>query len=438
MPEETVGFEELLQRVDDGDTSAVLLNVLSRGAFEAGRIPGSVNLPVAEIGERAAEVLPAPEQETIVYCTSSSCTLARQAVHLLRNLGYTNVREYHGGMEEWAERGGRIERAELHVTPVEAPPVSRWRVLLYRCSPATVFGWASDQPLPVLFGIWFAVAVVFAILYWSAGDAMMLASGDEPLERDAQSMFTALAFSIATAMAASYGEVVATGLMRVAVLLETVAGLFLFSALVSKILGAQQEQVLAEIHRVTFENRVGRVRTNLQLVLTDLGDISNRCSDPSTPPRRLRGRIESVAMIFAGELKAARDLLHGRPADADDIVMEALFACFASGLEELGDLLTCLATAPARSGSLRRSLRTIAHLGEDLCNAPSTRQSPALTLTIDRVQRLCRALSDELRTGDTAPRFALTASDGKVRRLADHFARNPVVLIWFPKAFTGG
>ena len=438
MPEDTVGFDELRQRVEDGDTSAVLLNVLSRGAFEAGRIPSSVNLPVSEIGERAGEVLPAPEQETIAYCASSTCTLAQQAVHLLRNLGYTNVREYHGGMEEWAERGGRIERAEVEVHVVTGPRVPRWRVLLSRCSPASVFAWASAQPLPILFGIWFGVAVVFAAIYWGAGEAMMLASGDKPIQRDSQSMLTALAFSIATAMAASYGEVVATGLMRVAVLVETVAGLFLFSALVTKILGAQQEQVLSEIHRVTFENRVGRVRTNLQLVLTDLADLSNRCSDPATTPRRLRGRIESVAMIFASELKAARDLLRGRPADADDVSMEALFACFASGLEELGDLLTCLVSAHQRSGSLRRSLRTIAHLGEELCNAPSTRESPALALTVDRVQRLCRALSDELRPGDTAPRFALPATDGKVHRLADHFARDAVVLVWFPKAFTGG
>ena len=394
MPDELVRFEELRQRVEDGDTSAVLLNVLGRGAFEAGRIPSSLNLPVSEIAERAADVLPAPDQETIVYCASASCTLAKQAALLLRDVGYTNVREYPGGMDEWVERGGRIERDASTFTPVTAAPVPRWRVILSRCSPAAAFAWASDQPLPILFGIWLGTSILFALLYWIAGEsAMSLVSGGQPLSRDPQSLLTVFAFSIATAMSASYGDVAAIGVMRLAVLLETVTGLFLFSALVSKILGAQQEQVLGEIHRVTFENRLGRVRTNLHLVLGDLSEISNRCSDPATLPRRLRGRIESVAMIFAGELRAARDLLHGRPADADDIALEALFACFAAGLEELGDLLTCMVTAQERSGSLRRSLRTIAQLGADLATAPETRPSHgAHAHARPRVATLPRAL----------------------------------------------
>jgi len=435
---ESIDFEELRERVEDGDTSCVLVNVLTRAAFEAGRIPGSVNLPVQEMAERAADVLPAPEQETVVYCASSSCTLANQASVLLRNLGYTRVREYRGGMADWIERGGRSERAEMTMVAGLAEETPWMERMLTRFSPARAFRWATDQSLPVLFGIWFGTAVAFTILYWAAGrGAIGLTSGGQPLPQNFASFVTAFAFSIATAMSSGYGDIVATGAMRTAVLLETAIGLVLFSAIVSKILGQQQELVLSEIHRVTFENRLGRVRTNLHLVLSDLAEISRRCSDTTMPQRRLRGRIESVAMIFAGELHAARDLLRGRIENADDRALEALFACFAAGLEELADLLGCLTTAQDKSGSLRRSLRTIAQLGGDLCGT-SSRQTPSLCLTLDRVQRLCRSLSDELRPGDAAPRFALLGSDGKMHRLADHFGRKGVVLVWFPKAFTGG
>ena len=44
----------------------------------------------------------------------------------------------------------------------------------------------------------------------------------------------------------------------------------------------------------------------------------------------------------------------------------------------------------------------------------------------------------ELRTGDPAPDFALPGSDGRTYRLRDFIGRRPVVLAWFPKAFTGG
>lgn len=43
----------------------------------------------------------------------------------------------------------------------------------------------------------------------------------------------------------------------------------------------------------------------------------------------------------------------------------------------------------------------------------------------------------ELNPGDPAPDFALPGSDGRTYRLKD-LAGRPVVIAWFPKAFTGG
>ena len=43
----------------------------------------------------------------------------------------------------------------------------------------------------------------------------------------------------------------------------------------------------------------------------------------------------------------------------------------------------------------------------------------------------------ELKPGDLAPDFALPGSDGRTYRLKD-LAGQPVVVAWFPKAFTGG
>jgi peroxiredoxin len=43
----------------------------------------------------------------------------------------------------------------------------------------------------------------------------------------------------------------------------------------------------------------------------------------------------------------------------------------------------------------------------------------------------------ELKPGDLAPDFTLPGSDGRTYRLNELTGR-PVVLAWFPKAFTGG
>jgi peroxiredoxin Q/BCP len=44
----------------------------------------------------------------------------------------------------------------------------------------------------------------------------------------------------------------------------------------------------------------------------------------------------------------------------------------------------------------------------------------------------------QLKVGDTAPNFDLKGSDGKTYRLSDFKGKKPVVLAWFPKAFTPG
>jgi peroxiredoxin Q/BCP len=43
----------------------------------------------------------------------------------------------------------------------------------------------------------------------------------------------------------------------------------------------------------------------------------------------------------------------------------------------------------------------------------------------------------ELQPGDAAPDFSLPGSDGRIHRLKE-LAGRPVVIAWFPKAFTGG
>ncbi len=47
------------------------------------------------------------------------------------------------------------------------------------------------------------------------------------------------------------------------------------------------------------------------------------------------------------------------------------------------------------------------------------------------------AAAQPLEVGDAAPAFSLPGSDGRTHSLSD-YAGTPVVLAWFPMAFTGG
>ncbi len=43
-----------------------------------------------------------------------------------------------------------------------------------------------------------------------------------------------------------------------------------------------------------------------------------------------------------------------------------------------------------------------------------------------------------LKVGDECPAFSLEGSDGKPHSLKNHVGNQPMVIAWFPKAFTSG
>ena len=67
-PVPQISREELVSRLHD--PSLTIVSVLARAAFEEARIPRSLSLPVAEISERAAMVLPDRHADIAVYCAS--------------------------------------------------------------------------------------------------------------------------------------------------------------------------------------------------------------------------------------------------------------------------------------------------------------------------------------------------------------------------------
>ncbi len=62
------------------------------------RLENSVHIPMEEIEFRADEL--SPEDEIVVYCHQGIRSAA--VAHYLRGLGFRNVRNLAGGLEEWA------------------------------------------------------------------------------------------------------------------------------------------------------------------------------------------------------------------------------------------------------------------------------------------------------------------------------------------------
>lgn len=62
----TISRDELSARLQD--RALVILNVMPKETYADGHIPGSINLPVAEVESKAASLISDPNQEIAVYC----------------------------------------------------------------------------------------------------------------------------------------------------------------------------------------------------------------------------------------------------------------------------------------------------------------------------------------------------------------------------------
>jgi rhodanese-related sulfurtransferase len=61
-----ISREEIERRL--GDPAMLLVDVLPREAYAAEHIPGAINLPLAEVEERAPGMLPDRGADIITYC----------------------------------------------------------------------------------------------------------------------------------------------------------------------------------------------------------------------------------------------------------------------------------------------------------------------------------------------------------------------------------
>ena len=90
----------------------VLIDALAPMIYAHSHLPGAINMPPNAVEPiRCAKRMPKLDTEIVVYCSNSSCEESVVTEQRLRELGYTNVRHYAGGKDEWKKLGLPLERA---------------------------------------------------------------------------------------------------------------------------------------------------------------------------------------------------------------------------------------------------------------------------------------------------------------------------------------
>jgi rhodanese-related sulfurtransferase len=102
----TITAEKLKEKMERM-MSLKVVNALSKKAYDACHIKGSINVPL--------EVLPAiarswdTKAEIVVYCANAQCPVSKGAFTQLCEMGFEKVTAYEGGIDEWKLKGYPVE-----------------------------------------------------------------------------------------------------------------------------------------------------------------------------------------------------------------------------------------------------------------------------------------------------------------------------------------
>ena len=105
--EQLLAFEtdcwDVREEMSRGTPDFVLLDVRGPQLFQAGHVPGAINLPYGKINEKSVAAYPA-DTLFVVYCSGPHCNGADRAAARLARLG-RSVKKMIGGIEGWKDEG---------------------------------------------------------------------------------------------------------------------------------------------------------------------------------------------------------------------------------------------------------------------------------------------------------------------------------------------
>lgn len=106
-----ISRDELLQCIESA-SPPVLLEALGAAYFDDAHLPGARNMPPDSVDTLAPMLIPDRDTAVVVYC-SGTCRNSEIAAERLTELGYTDVRVYLGGKEDWVEHGLPVIRSDV-------------------------------------------------------------------------------------------------------------------------------------------------------------------------------------------------------------------------------------------------------------------------------------------------------------------------------------
>lgn len=114
--------------------------------------------------------------------------------------------------------------------------------------------------------IWILVAVIFGFFYYLLPGELINGRTGEPVTNILEFIY----FSFVTILTIGYGDIVAHGFIRVLTAIEGLLGWVLFGLIVYKVVTVKEDLILKEIHNLSNEQYLSRIKNFLFISNTNL------------------------------------------------------------------------------------------------------------------------------------------------------------------------
>jgi rhodanese-related sulfurtransferase len=104
---ESITREELEREIRNG--AVTVIETLRAEHFAQGHLPTAIHIHFEEVAELAPRLLPDKDAAIVTYCSNPACRNSDIAARQLVALGYTNVRKYSAGKDDWYDAGLPLE-----------------------------------------------------------------------------------------------------------------------------------------------------------------------------------------------------------------------------------------------------------------------------------------------------------------------------------------
>src|SRR5882672_8943063 len=105
----SISRDELKAAIDHKNVTVV--DALGEQYWARQHLPGAIYLVADEVNTEAARLLPDKAAAIVTYCSNSACGNSQAVASRLEQLGYTDVRKYREGIQDWVEAGLPVESA---------------------------------------------------------------------------------------------------------------------------------------------------------------------------------------------------------------------------------------------------------------------------------------------------------------------------------------